>query len=146
MMPTHRFDPADLHSDGETPDPVDDMARQQNELWLMQAKRVEAARRLLDRMDAGDPITHDDVRACLYGDLGALYRAFRGTFTLYRDVDETGISGTGEVAEGARFSDGSAVVRWYGENTSHAVWPRFESVHNIHGHGGKTRIVWDKAS
>ena len=65
------------------------------------------------------------------------------TFELHRDEDETGISGTGVVAEGVQFSDGPVVLRWIvGEHRSTVVWPDIASVDAIHGHGGRTRIVW----
>ena len=72
----------------------------------------------------------------------------RRTFTLYRDTDPTGISGTGEIAEGAIFTDGTAVLRWKPQPTraahsSTAVWPDIDSMLGIHGHDGKTRIIWD---
>lgn len=64
-------------------------------------------------------------------------------FELHRDVDVSGVSGTGVVAEGAAFSDGTAVVRWVvGEHRSTVVWPDVASVEAIHGHGGATRLVW----
>lgn len=65
-------------------------------------------------------------------------------FHLQREQDVSGISGTGRVAEGVEFSDGSAVVRWIaGEHRSTVVWADIASVEAIHGHGGATRIVWD---
>jgi hypothetical protein len=64
------------------------------------------------------------------------------TFTLRRDVDETGVSGTGDVAEGVQFSDDVVVIRWKGEHASTVVWPSIESAMAIHGHDGKTRVVW----
>ena len=67
----------------------------------------------------------------------------RRTFTLYRDVDETGISGTGEVCEGVQFTDGTVVIRWYGEHASTVVWKSLEDAMAINGHDGKTRVVWD---
>lgn len=64
-------------------------------------------------------------------------------FELHRDVDETGVSGTGVVAEGVEFSDGVVVVRWRGEHASTVVWSKgIASVQAINGHGGKTRMVW----
>lgn len=65
------------------------------------------------------------------------------TFELHRDVDETGISGTGVVAEGVIFSDGPVVLRWIvGEHRSTVIWPSIDAVEAIHGHGGRTRIVY----
>lgn len=63
-------------------------------------------------------------------------------FWLERDVDVSGISGTGVVAEGIIFSDGVCVVRWNsGPHMSTVVWPSIDDVVAIHGHGGATRIM-----
>lgn len=65
------------------------------------------------------------------------------TFTLQRDVDVTGISGTGTVAEGIEFSNGKVAVQWVvGEHQSTVVWDNIAAVEAIHGHNGATRIVW----
>ena len=65
-------------------------------------------------------------------------------FELHRDTDETGISGTGVVAEGLLCSDGEVFLRWIvGEFRSSVVWAQgIAAVEAIHGHNGKTRIVW----
>lgn len=63
-------------------------------------------------------------------------------FTLWREVDVSGISGTGTVAEGCEFSDGSTVVHWVGELPSTSVWPSVRDVAAIHGHNGKTQVRW----
>lgn len=65
------------------------------------------------------------------------------TFHLQRDEDVSGISGTGRVAEGVEFSDGTVVIRWTaGDRHSTVVWSDMAGVEAIHGHGGATRIVW----
>jgi hypothetical protein len=64
------------------------------------------------------------------------------TFHLQRDEDETGISGTGRVAEGVEFGDGHVALRWLvGEHRSTAIWDGLAAVEAIHGHNGKTKIV-----
>lgn len=64
-------------------------------------------------------------------------------FELHRDLDVSGVSGTGVVAEGVAFTDGTAVVHWIaGEHHSTVVWPDVAGVEAIHGHGGATRLVW----
>jgi hypothetical protein len=65
-------------------------------------------------------------------------------FALYRKNDATGISGTGTVAEGAVFSDGTAVLRWLTEWPTSVVFHDrgIEAIEKIHGHGGATEIVW----
>ena len=64
------------------------------------------------------------------------------SFDLVRDEDVTGISGTGRVAEGVVFTDGSAVLRWLTAHRSTTVFPSLETLETIHGHGGKTRVAF----
>jgi hypothetical protein len=63
-------------------------------------------------------------------------------FELHRLEDETGISGTGRVAEGVQFSDGSCAMRWLTPLASTAIYASIEDIDAIHGHGGKTVISW----
>lgn len=63
-------------------------------------------------------------------------------FKLERDEDETGVSGTGHIADGALFEDGTAVVRWRTETASTTLFDDIEDVLAVHGHGGKTRLVF----
>lgn len=63
-------------------------------------------------------------------------------FVLERHHDVSGVSGTGTVAEGVAFSDGTAAVHWFGEHASHVIWPSIHDVEVIHGHGGATLIEW----
>lgn len=74
-------------------------------------------------------------------DLGPLPRLF----VLVRHADPTGVSGTGVVADGMVFPDGRVVSRWRGTTTGVAqfmIWDRLADVTRIHGHGGRTEIVW----
>lgn len=67
------------------------------------------------------------------------------TFSLQRDEDVSGVSGTGVVAEGVEFSDGTVALRWTaGEHGSTVVWDSIEPVVLIHGHDGRTSVVWDE--
>lgn len=63
-------------------------------------------------------------------------------FTLLRSIDVTGVSGTGIIAEGIRFSDDTVVIRWLGERSSTVLWHRMQDAIDIHGHDGATRVVW----
>lgn len=65
------------------------------------------------------------------------------TFRLLRLEDETGISGTGVVAEGCVFADGTAVVRWKTAHRSTTVYESAREVLAIHGHNGKTLMQYD---
>jgi hypothetical protein len=64
------------------------------------------------------------------------------TFELVRYRDLSGVSGTGVVAEGCVFTDGSVALRWRGTNPATAVWPDLESVLAVHGHQGATEVRW----
>lgn len=62
---------------------------------------------------------------------------------LLRHRDPTGVSGTGVVAEGAQFSDGTAVLRWHGEHRSTAVFESgVETILAVHGHSGATEVLY----
>lgn len=63
------------------------------------------------------------------------------TFKLVRDIDETGVSGTGVVAEGVEFRDGTVAMRWITDHRSTCLYDCLAHVQAIHGHGGKTRVV-----
>ncbi len=63
-------------------------------------------------------------------------------FKLQRLDDVTGISGTGIVAEGVKFSDGTIAIRWKSEYPSTVVWQSIEDAIKVHGHDGKTEIIW----
>ena len=70
-------------------------------------------------------------------------------FALVRDEDVSGISGTGTIAEGVEFSDGTVVMRWLPSDgpVGHiqqtlAMHPSIGNVERLHGHGGRTRVVW----
>lgn len=61
---------------------------------------------------------------------------------MIRDVDVSGVSGTGKIAEAAVFSDGTTVLRWC--NTpyvSTAVYRSLDECMAVHGHGGATRFM-----
>ena len=64
-------------------------------------------------------------------------------FHLHRAEDVTGVSGTGRVADGIRWSDGTVTLKWLGRYASEVSWPRgLEAVRAVHGHDGRTEIVW----
>ena len=63
-------------------------------------------------------------------------------FYLQRNEDEAGISGTGRIAEGVNFSDGTACLRWLTEHTSFGFYRSMDELVAIHGHEGKTLVVW----
>jgi hypothetical protein len=65
-------------------------------------------------------------------------------FVLQRNEDLTGVSGTGIVAEGVAFSDGTVALRWTSEWPTSVVFHErgIDSVRHVHGHDGHTTTVW----
>ena len=63
-------------------------------------------------------------------------------FALVRHEDISGVSGTGVVAHGVQFVDGTVVIRWLGQHKSTVTWDSLESAMAVHGHGGATKVVW----
>lgn len=64
------------------------------------------------------------------------------TFVLRRFEDESGVSGTGDVAEGVVFTDGTVVMRWLTDKASTAIYNSMEELHAIHSHGHKTGVYY----
>ena len=64
-------------------------------------------------------------------------------FYLNRVEDESGISGTGRVAQGFIFDNGKVAVTWLSEHPSVTVYDNIGEVHAIHGHGGKTEVIME---
>ncbi len=64
-------------------------------------------------------------------------------FHLLRIRDVSGVSGTGIVANGVEWPDGTVTVRWRGVRPSTVNWNSMGDVKAIHGHGGATVIVWE---
>ncbi|QJD50859.1 hypothetical protein KNV00_gp160 [Streptomyces phage Bmoc] len=63
-------------------------------------------------------------------------------FELHRDIDSSGVSGTGVVAQGVEFDNRQCCMTWLTEWNSVAVYPDIQTLEAIHGHGGNTRVVW----
>jgi hypothetical protein len=64
-------------------------------------------------------------------------------FYLNRTEDESGISGTGRVAQGFIFDNGKVCVTWLSEHPSVTVYDNIGEVRAIHGHQGKTEIIME---
>ena len=62
-------------------------------------------------------------------------------FYLKRTEDESGVSGTGRVAQGFIFDNGKVAVTWLSEHPTVTIYDNVGEVHAIHSHGGKTEIV-----
>lgn len=55
-----------------------------------------------------------------------------------RDIDVSGVTGTGSVSEFVIATDGRLVIFW---PVGVGVWPSLEDAIKVHGHDGKTRFV-----
>jgi hypothetical protein len=63
-------------------------------------------------------------------------------FYLQRDLDISGISGPGRVADVILWEDGAVTLRWRSDMPSTVNWSCLDHVEKVHGHNGATRIVW----
>ena len=75
-------------------------------------------------------------------DIPVADRALLRRFVLVRDVDVSGTSGSGVVAEGVQFSSGEAVLHWLSQFSSITVFSCVDVMMKIHSHDGKTKIKW----
>jgi len=65
-------------------------------------------------------------------------------FSLQREYDESGVSGTGVIAYGVKcpYPNGKVSLAWVaGSHHSVAVYDSISDVEAIHGHGGSTHII-----
>lgn len=53
-------------------------------------------------------------------------------FTVFREQDVTGISGTGRILDGVVFHTGQVVVCWYSEHRSVTVFENWDAFDNVH--------------
>lgn len=61
-------------------------------------------------------------------------------FYLHRKEDESGISGTGRIAQGIVFDNGKVALTWLSEHPTVTVYDNLGEVRAIHGHSGKTEV------
>ena len=64
-------------------------------------------------------------------------------FYLKRVEDESGVSGTGRIAQGFVFDNGKVALTWLSEHPSVTVYDSIGEVTAVHGHGGKTEVVME---
>jgi hypothetical protein len=61
-------------------------------------------------------------------------------FRLVRNEDESGVSGTGVVAEGVEFANGKCCLTWLSQFTSVTIFDSMKVLEEIHSHKGKTKV------
>lgn len=64
-------------------------------------------------------------------------------FYLNRLEDESGVSGTGRVAQGFIFDNGKVALTWLSEHPSVTIYDSIGEVHAIHSHDGKTEVIME---
>lgn len=65
-------------------------------------------------------------------------------FHLEREIDISGISGCGKVAEGVIFTDtNECVIHWLGEHSCINIYHSIDDAIYVHGHSGATKIIFD---
>ena len=64
-------------------------------------------------------------------------------FYLKRVEDESGVSGTGRIAQGFIFDNGKVALTWLSEHPSMTIYDSIGEVTAVHGHGGKTEVVME---
>ena len=64
-------------------------------------------------------------------------------FYLNRTEDESGVSGTGRIAQGVIFDNGKVALTWLSEHPSVTIYDSIGEVRAIHGHAGKTDLVME---
>jgi hypothetical protein len=68
-------------------------------------------------------------------------------FRLVRHTDVSGVRGTGTLAEGVEWSDGTVAVRWRGRWPSTSSWDGgIEALLAVHGAGGRTQVHWFRSA
>jgi hypothetical protein len=64
-------------------------------------------------------------------------------FWLHRIEDPSGVSGVGIIAEGIIFTSGWCAMSWLTGISQVGIYPSLDHVRMIHGHNGKTEIIWE---
>jgi len=62
---------------------------------------------------------------------------------LLRTEDVSGVSGTGIVAFGVQFPDGTIVLNWDTKVSSITIYKSLSDLQQIVGHGGRTKVIYD---
>jgi len=63
-------------------------------------------------------------------------------FYLVRYEDESGVSGVGVIAEGILFSNWMCILNWLTEHRSQGIYRNPDEMMAIHGHDGRTVLVF----
>lgn len=64
-------------------------------------------------------------------------------FVLVRTEDVSGVSGTGVVAEGLEFSNGTCAITWMTPYRCIATYESIKALEHVHGHAGATVVIFE---
>lgn len=64
-------------------------------------------------------------------------------FHFHRDINHTGVSGVGCVAQGIEFDDGRVVLVWMRPPHGMSTFASIEDMLSVHAHGEQDPIVWE---
>lgn len=113
--------------------------------WMAEARRLrDEVATLTAERDAATTALADLKTQRILSVVFGHHKGAPRPFALRRREDVSGVSGTGVVALGAEWPDGLVVLRWTSDWPTSVVFHDrgIESVEAIHGHGGKTQVVW----
>jgi hypothetical protein len=94
------------------------------------------------KLDTSDPEIKAIFEAAKGIKTGTSKESSMRRFILNRVEDYSGTSGTGIVAEGVEFSNGSVSIHWISQLESVAVYANAKVLEKLHGHDGRTKIEW----
>mgnify|MGYP001561308698 FL=1 len=63
-------------------------------------------------------------------------------FYLKRDKDISGVSGTGNVADGVEFANGMCALSFHSEYPHCNVYASMRVLEEVHGHEGATKVIF----
>lgn len=101
---------------------------------------AEKTRANIDFSEALKPLTDALNAAAEQINLAMQCKMRRFYLVRHEDSDPDKISGTGVIAEGVVFEDGTVAMRWKTRWKSTAIYDNVEDLQAIHGHGGKMEM------
>lgn len=71
------------------------------------------------------------------------YKIKARRFYLFRIEDETGVSGTGPVAEGIEFESGMCALAFTSPYNHVNIYSNLHALEQVHSHGDKTKVIFE---
>lgn len=107
-----------------------------------EAKQKWPNDRLLDMgMDTGKRISNQNPENTSE-DTADIFGTTIKPIYLYKNIDLSGVSGTGVVAVGAIMPSGRVILEWLGKYKTETIFSSIEELYHIHAHYGATEIIF----